>query len=189
MNGAPTAYDDLVSLFDSSSSIFEITYKTLPNPLKELIINLPDMLTPEVLRTMTPISPALSEPGKAVLNLRTLATQGTITGMFRAGVNALKLRFPILLSEGVAVGLSVSVVLFALWYCHKRGKEMREEREEREETERMEVFGVEKIKTEEEIAKEKEDKEKETTKEEEDKEKETKKEKEKEKGGKKWGFL
>ena len=92
------------------------------NPLTELITNLPDMLTPEVLRTMTPISPALEKTGKTVLELRTLATQGTITGMFRAGVNALKLRFPISLSEGVAVGLSVFVVLFALWYCHKRGR-------------------------------------------------------------------
>ena len=110
MNVAPTAYDDLVSLFDSSSSIFEIAYKTLPNPLKELITNLPDMLTPEVLRTMTPISPALKKNSKTVLKLRTLATQGTITGMFRTGVNALKLRFPILLSEGAAVGLSVFVL-------------------------------------------------------------------------------
>ena len=206
MNGVPTAYDDLVSLFDSSFSIFEMAFEEFPSSLKELITNLPDFLTPEVLTSIATISPALADAGKKILELRALVTSPeAIIGMLKAVVNALKLRFPMLLSGSVAVGLSMFIVLFTLWYCYKRGKETREEREEKE---RMEKFGVEKIKsekelakektktekelakekikTEKELAKEKKDKEKEARK----KEKETKKAKEKEGGEKEgWSFF
>ncbi|KAF8463097.1 hypothetical protein BDZ91DRAFT_732481 [Kalaharituber pfeilii] len=161
LTGVPTAYDDLVSLFDSSSSVLEKTYSSLPTYLKQLIAALPDKLTPEVLRTLAAASPALADAasGAAGLGLKDMVTHpGVLTGLLRAVVDVLRTRFPMLLGGGVAVGLGVFVLFFGLWYIYKRGKETREEREERE---RMQQFGVQRIKSVKELEKEKKAQEKE----------------------------
>lgn len=153
-NGVPTAYDDLISLFDSSNSILEMTYKSLPTFMKQIIQSLPDKMTPEILRTLAATSPALANVGR--IGLRDMVTTpGLLAKLLKAIVQTLKTRFPMLMGGGVAVGLGVFVLFFGLWYCYKRGKETREEAEERE---RMEEFGVERIKTEKELDKEKKDK-------------------------------
>lgn len=157
MDGVPTAYGDLVSLFESSSSLMEKTYSSLPDFIKQIIQTMPDKMTPAVLRTLAATSPAVASVGKLGLK-EMVTTPGVLADLLKSIVQALRLRFPILLSGGVAVGLGVFVLFYALWYCYKRGKETREEREE---ARRMEEFGVEKIKTKEELEKEKKEAEKE----------------------------
>ncbi|KAI5780279.1 hypothetical protein DFH27DRAFT_604593 [Peziza echinospora] len=151
--GVPTAYDDLVALFTDSSTLFQKTYDNLPSFLKQMIATLPDKMTPEVLRTLAATSPVVAERAAGLTGLglkEIVTTPGILADLLRSVVAALRLRFPMLMGGGVAVGLGVFVVLFGLWYCYKRGVETREEREERE---RMETFGVEKILSEEEIRK------------------------------------
>jgi len=150
MEGVPTAYDDLVSLFDSSSNLLEKTYTSLPTFLKQLIASLPDKMTPEVLRTLAATSPALANVGRMGLK-DIVTTPGVLANLLKSIVQVLKLRFPMLLGGGVAVGLGMFVLFFGLWYCYKRG---REERVEREERERMGQFGIERIKTEKELQEE-----------------------------------
>lgn len=156
VNGVPTAYDDLISLFESSSSLMEKTYSSLPSFIKQIIQSMPQKMTPEVLRTLAATSPALASVGSMGLK-EMVTTPGVLTNLYKAIVQLLKARFPMLLGGGVAVGLGMFVLFFGLWYCYKRGKETREEREENE---RMETFGVERIKSEKELEKEKKEKEK-----------------------------
>lgn len=134
LNGVPTAYNDLISLFDSSSTLIEKTYNSLPTFLKQLITSLPDKLTPEVIRTLAITSPALANAG--TMGLREIVTTpGVVTGLLRSIVEILKVRFPLLLGGGVAMGLGLCVLFFGLWYCYKRGKEEREKREQKEKVE------------------------------------------------------
>lgn len=159
MSGVPTAYDDLISLFDSSSSLIEKTYSSLPNFIKQIIQSIPDKMTPAILRTLAATSPVLANTSG--LGLKELVTTpGLLGNLLKSIVQVLRIRFPMLLGGGVAAGLGVFVLFFGLWYCYKRGKETREAREE---AERMEAFGVERIKTEKELEKEKVKAEKEKT--------------------------
>ena len=127
----PTAYNDLVSLFDSSSTFIEKTYNSLPGFLQQLIASLPDKLTPEVIRTLGIASPVLANVGPMGLK-EMLNTPGVVTNLLRSIVQILRTRFPLLMSGGVAMGLGLCVLFFGLWYCYKRGKEEREKKEQKE---------------------------------------------------------
>ncbi|THX68274.1 hypothetical protein D6D05_09480 [Aureobasidium pullulans] len=64
---------------------------------------------------------------RKVPGLKDLASQkGTVTSMLTNIVNFLKVRFPAFVTgTNVVMSLSVFILLFVFWYCHKRGKEVR----------------------------------------------------------------
>lgn len=53
-------------------------------------------------------------------------------GLLKGVVNVLKTRFPALLGANAAISMGLFVVLLVLWYCHKRGREVRLEAEAKE---------------------------------------------------------
>src|SRR5690606_15443571 len=111
-NGVPTAYNDLVELFDTSSSTFSHAFESLPKTLQRLITQtLPSKLTPEVLRTLAAASPAIAAEAEsgAALGLRELVTKpGMLAGLLKGVINVLKTRFPLLMTGGVAAGAGVT---------------------------------------------------------------------------------
>ncbi|RPB22800.1 hypothetical protein L211DRAFT_302933 [Terfezia boudieri ATCC MYA-4762] len=99
MNGVPTAYGDLVSLFESSSSVMEKTYSSLPDFMRRIIHTMPDKMTPAVLRTLAATSPAIANAGGLGLK-EMVTTPGVLEDLLKGIVQALKTRFPILLRGG-----------------------------------------------------------------------------------------
>lgn len=135
INGVPTAYDDLISFLDTSSKDLEKTFRNLPGFLQKLIRTLPSKLTknlnPELLRAAAAASPALAQEGATMPGLKELITKpGLLVGMLRGVVNVLKTRFPALIGANMALSMGLFVLLLILWYCHKRGREIRLENEE-----------------------------------------------------------
>lgn len=132
-NGVPTAYNDLIELFDTSSGTFSKVFESLPKTLQKLITQtLPSKLTPELLRTLAAASPALAAEAEAgaALGLKELVTKpGMIAGLLKSVIQILKTRFPLVMGGGMAAGMGVTVVMMILWYCYKRGKEVRLEEE------------------------------------------------------------
>ncbi|KAH8145388.1 uncharacterized protein LAJ45_10671 [Morchella importuna] len=137
-NGAPTAYQDLIDLFDNSSKTFEDTFSTLPSFLQKIIKTLPKKMqakmAPELLRTAAAVSPAAAAEAEALggmFTLKELVTKpGLLMGMLKSVMNFLKLRFPAALGgTSLAMSMGLFVVLFVLWYCYKRGREVRLEAE------------------------------------------------------------
>ncbi|KAI5198505.1 hypothetical protein AUEXF2481DRAFT_92286 [Aureobasidium subglaciale EXF-2481] len=68
---------------------------------------------------------------RKIPNIKDLAKQkGAVTSMLTNIVNFLKVRFPAFVTgTNVVMSLSVFILLFVFWYCHKRGKEVRMLRE------------------------------------------------------------
>lgn len=137
-NGVPTAYQDLIDLFDSSSKTFEDTFSTLPSFLQKIIKTLPKKMqakmAPELLRAAAAASPAAAAEAEALggmFTLKELVTKpGLLMGMLKSVMNFLKLRFPAALGgTSLVMSLGLFVVLFVLWYCYKRGREVRLEAE------------------------------------------------------------
>ncbi|KAI5837440.1 hypothetical protein DFP73DRAFT_568096 [Morchella snyderi] len=137
-NGVPTAYQDLINLFDNSSKTFEDTFSTLPAFLQKIIKTLPKKMqakmVPELLRTAAAASPAAAAEAEALggmFTLKELITKpGLLMGMLKSVMNFLKLRFPAALGgTSLAMSMALFVVLFVLWYCYKRGREVRLEAE------------------------------------------------------------
>ncbi|KAI1300926.1 hypothetical protein F5Y03DRAFT_221982 [Xylaria venustula] len=146
VNGVPTAYGDLVSLLEDRDGILARTFDKLPSSLKKLVAQLPEKLTsslaPEILAVAAEaqgLSVAegkeggLKGAGKKFLtpsNLHDLVTRpGAIAGLLKGIVNALKTRFPAFVGTNVLWSLAVFLLLSMLWYCYKRGREVRLERE------------------------------------------------------------
>jgi len=132
-NGVPTAYNDLIDLFDTSSDTFARTFDSLPKTIQNFIMRtLPAKMTPEVLRTLAATSPALAaelQSGSA-LGLKELVTKpGLVASLLKSVVTFLRTRFPLLMGGGMAVSFGVTIVMLILWYCYKRGKEVRLEEE------------------------------------------------------------
>jgi hypothetical protein len=155
VNGAPTAYDDLVALLDDSSDTLQKNYKHLPSYLQKLIKTLPAKfsgnLGPEILATAAAAAGGAdggtTSAGKSRLripSLKEIVTKpGAVVGLLRAIMNFLKLRWPAFLGTNVLLSLGLfgtfsssqlyiwqpltgdTVLLFVLWYCHKRGRETR----------------------------------------------------------------
>ncbi|OAQ96342.1 hypothetical protein LLEC1_01053 [Akanthomyces lecanii] len=68
-------------------------------------------------------------------NITELVTKpGAVVAMLRAIVEALKTRWPAFIGMNVLWSVALSLLLFVLWYCYKRGRETRLEREKTENT-------------------------------------------------------
>ncbi|KAI0902965.1 Nse1 non-SMC component of SMC5-6 complex-domain-containing protein [Ustulina deusta] len=146
VNGVPTAYGDLVALLDDRDGVLARTYEKLPSSLKKLVAHLPEKLTsslaPELLAAAAEaqgLKPGEGRDGglkgaaKTFLtpaNLHDLVTKpGALVGLLKGIVNALKTRFPAFVGTNVLWSLAVFLLLSMLWYCYKRGREVRLERE------------------------------------------------------------
>ncbi|KAK2591617.1 hypothetical protein QQS21_010686 [Conoideocrella luteorostrata] len=140
VNGVPAAYGDLEKLIDDKDSVLQKGFDKLPSSLKKLVTQLPDKITaslgPELLAAAAAsqgikaeTSGGLKGTAKNVFvpkNLMQLVTKpGAIVGMLRAIVEVLKTRWPAFIGLNVIWGVALSLLLFVLWYCHKRGREDR----------------------------------------------------------------
>ncbi|KAI0159762.1 hypothetical protein GGR57DRAFT_458617 [Xylariaceae sp. FL1272] len=158
VNGVPTAYGDLVKLLEDRDGLIARSYEKLPKSLKKLVAQLPEKLTgslaPELLAVAAQSSGlAVAEAEGATLkgaakslltpsNLKELVTKpGAVAGLLKGIVNALKTRFPAFIGTNVLWSLAVFLLLSMLWYCYKRGREVRLELEEAEKGKGKEVEG------------------------------------------------
>ncbi|KAI1651457.1 uncharacterized protein F4817DRAFT_324585 [Daldinia loculata] len=150
VNGAPTAYNDLVGLIEDRDGVLARSYDKLPSSLKKLVAQLPEKLTsslaPELLAVaaeaqglkggagvMSAEGGSKGEAAKKLLgasNLLELVTKpGAVVGLLKGIVNVLKTRWPAFVGTNVLWSVAVFLLLSALWYCYKRGRETRLERE------------------------------------------------------------
>ncbi|KAF9881885.1 hypothetical protein CkaCkLH20_01031 [Colletotrichum karsti] len=147
VNGVPTAVDDIKRLVEDKDGTIKKSFDKLPNGMKKLVTNLPDKFTaslgPEVLaaaaksqgihqaevgaeETVKGAAKRMFNPS----NLSDLVTKpGAVVGMLKAIVNALKLRWPAFIGTNAIISVALFLLLFVLWYCHKRGREERIKRE------------------------------------------------------------
>lgn len=147
VNGVPTAVNDLTSLVEDRDGTLNRGFEKLPSSLQKLVTQLPDKLTsslaPELLAAAAESQGLKHEAGVGVKdtakkllmpqNLTELVTKpGAIVSMLKAIVNALKLRWPAFIGTNVIWSVSLFLLMFVLWYCHKRGREVRLERENSE---------------------------------------------------------
>ncbi|KAI0015559.1 hypothetical protein F4780DRAFT_68129 [Xylariomycetidae sp. FL0641] len=145
--GVPTAYGDLVALIEDRDGAIARAYDKLPSGLKKLVAQLPDKLTsslaPELLAvaaeaqglaTAEATEGGVKEAAKRLLtpqNMKELVTKpGAVAGLLRGIVNALKARWPAFMGTNVLWSVAVFLLLSMLWYCYKRGREVRLEQEE-----------------------------------------------------------
>ncbi|KAG6002520.1 hypothetical protein E4U54_000862 [Claviceps lovelessii] len=144
VNGVPTAYDDLMRIIDDKDGALARGFDKLPTSLKKLVTQLPDKITstlgPELLAAAAASQGIKAETSggfkgaaKSVLlpaNLAQLVTKpGAIVGMLRAIVEVLRTRWRAFIGMNVIWGVALSLLLFVLWYCHKRGRQVRLENE------------------------------------------------------------
>ncbi|CRJ79549.1 hypothetical protein BN1708_000040 [Verticillium longisporum] len=122
----------------------------LPSSMKKLVAGLPDKVTkqmgPEMMAAAAESQGIKRDPkadnsdmksaAKSLLmpkSLNDLVTKpGAIIGMLKAIVNFLKLRWPAFIGLNVVWSVAIFLLLLVLWYCHKRGREVRLERENSE---------------------------------------------------------
>ncbi|KAK4448089.1 Nse1 non-SMC component of SMC5-6 complex-domain-containing protein [Podospora aff. communis PSN243] len=153
VNGVPTAVNDLTALLDDPDNTLAKNYEKLPSSLKKLVTQLPEKLSstlaPELLAVAAEAQGLSKEDAAAAAaggaaggikgaakrllvpkNLKEMVTKpGAIVSMLRGIMNALKVRWPAFMGTNVIWSLALFLLLFVLWYCHKRGKEERLERE------------------------------------------------------------
>ncbi|KAG5663101.1 hypothetical protein KAF25_001037 [Fusarium avenaceum] len=144
-NGVPTAYGDLSSLVEDRDGAINRGFEKLPSSLKKLVTQLPDKLTsslaPELLAAAAESQGLKANTDKGIKdaaidllkpsNLTDLVTKpGAVVSMLKAIVNALKVRWPAFIGTNVIWSVSLFLLMFVLWYCHKRGREVRLEREQ-----------------------------------------------------------
>ncbi|KAL8399827.1 hypothetical protein RB594_000300 [Gaeumannomyces avenae] len=146
VNGVPTAANDLKLLVEDPDGHLAKNFDRLPSSLRKLVETLPDKVTatmaPELVRAaaesqglkhddnskggLKDTAMRLLMPG----NLQELITKpSAIVGMLKAIMNALKLRWPAFIGTNVLWSVAIFLLLFVLWYCHKRGREVRLEGE------------------------------------------------------------
>lgn len=144
VNGVPTAGRDLAALVQDRDGAIAKQYEKLPKSLKKLVMQLPDKLTsslaPELLAVAAEAQGVESKSdggikgaAKRLLhpkNLMDLVTKpGAVVSMLKGIMNALKLRWPAFIGTNVIWSVALFLLLFVLWYCHKRGREVRLDRE------------------------------------------------------------
>ncbi|RAL07118.1 uncharacterized protein BO97DRAFT_357212 [Aspergillus homomorphus CBS 101889] len=148
VNGVPTAYHDLEMLLTNGNKQLQSTYSNLPGFIQKLIEKLPEKwtetLAPEVLAAATAkasqsglnvenVGKAAAAANKMGIKLPTLkelvGKPAALVGMLRSIVAFLRARFPAVLGLNVLWSLALTILLFVLWYCHKRGREVRLENE------------------------------------------------------------
>ncbi|KAM3516347.1 hypothetical protein MY11210_000106 [Beauveria gryllotalpidicola] len=147
VNGVPTAVDDLTSLIEDRDGTIAKGFDKLPSSLKKLVTQLPDKVTatlgPEILAAAAAsqgikanTDDGLKGTAKKIFlpqNITELVTKpGAVVAMLRAIVEALKTRWPAFIGMNVLWSVALSLLLFVLWYCYKRGREVRLEREKTE---------------------------------------------------------
>ncbi|RGP65038.1 ring-like domain-containing [Fusarium longipes] len=143
-NGVPTAYGDLASLVEDRDGAINRGFEKLPASLQKMVTQLPDKLTsslaPELLAAAAESQGLKANTEKGLKdaaidllkpsNLTDLVTKpGAVVGMLKAIVNALKVRWPAFIGTNVLWSVALFLLMFVLWYCHKRGREVRLERE------------------------------------------------------------
>ncbi|KAE8147496.1 hypothetical protein BDV25DRAFT_160217 [Aspergillus avenaceus] len=148
INGVPTAYHDLEMLLTNGNKQLQSAYSQLPGPLQKLIEKLPERwtetLAPEMIAVASEraaksgvnvenigkAAAAANKMGINVPNLKELVSKpAAIVGMLRSIMAFLRARFPAVLGMNVLWSLALFILLFILWYCHKRGREVRLENE------------------------------------------------------------
>lgn len=148
INGVPTAYHDLEMLLTNGNRQLQDTYTKLPGPMQKLIEKLPEKwtetLAPEMIAVaserasksgvnMENVGKAAAAAEKMGLNVPSLkelvSKPAAIVGMLRSIMTFLRARFPAVLGMNVLWSLALFILLFVLWYCHKRGREVRLENE------------------------------------------------------------
>ncbi|KAI9043651.1 uncharacterized protein KD926_003001 [Aspergillus affinis] len=148
INGVPTAYHDLEMLLTNGNKTLQSTYSKLPSFLQKLIEKLPERwtesLAPEIIAAASDragksginvenvgkAAAAANKMGIEVPSLKELVGKpAAIVGMLRSIVAFLRARFPAVLGMNVLWSLALTILLFVLWYCHKRGREVRLENE------------------------------------------------------------
>ena len=144
MHGAPTAVDDLIALLDGRNDALNRGFEKLPSSMQKLVTQLPKKLTstlaPEMLAAAAEAQGLKKDTDAGGLarflvpkNLGDLVmTPAIVKSMLKAIVNALKLRWPAFVGTSMLWSTAVILLLFVLWYFHKRGKEEREKREKEE---------------------------------------------------------
>ncbi|OIW28394.1 hypothetical protein CONLIGDRAFT_681354 [Coniochaeta ligniaria NRRL 30616] len=148
VNGVPTAVNDLTSLLDDPDGKLAKNYERLPKSLKKLVTQLPEKLSSTLAPELLAVAAEAQGLGKADAaakgglkgaakrlfmpkNLAEMVTKpGAIVGMLRGIMNALKLRWPAFIGTNVLWSVALFLLLFVLWYCHKRGREVRLEKED-----------------------------------------------------------
>ncbi|RJE20769.1 hypothetical protein PHISCL_06888 [Aspergillus sclerotialis] len=148
VNGVPTAYHDLEMLLDNGNHQLQKSYSQLPSFLQKMIEKLPEKWTesfaPEILAAASEragksgintenvgkAAAAANKMGFKVPSLKELVGKpAAIVGMLRSIITFLKARFPAVIGMNVLWSLALFILLFVLWYCHKRGREVRLENE------------------------------------------------------------
>ncbi|CAK7228453.1 hypothetical protein SCUCBS95973_006884 [Sporothrix curviconia] len=141
VNGVPTAADDLKSLLDDRDGTLARGFERLPSSLRKLVSQLPSKLTsslaPELLAAAAASQGIKYEEAKsgggfkmgAKTLLPLLTKPNAIVKMLKAIMNALKLRWPAFIGTSAIWSVALFLLLFVLWYCHKRGREVRLEKE------------------------------------------------------------
>ncbi|KAL4921939.1 hypothetical protein BDW62DRAFT_98983 [Aspergillus aurantiobrunneus] len=148
INGVPTAYHDLEMLLTNGNRQLQYTYSSLPSFLQKLIEKLPERwtesLAPEMIAAAAErasrsgvnvdnvgkAAAAANKMGIQVPSLKELVGKpAAIVGMLRSIMAFLRARFPAVLGMNVLWSLALFILLFVLWYCHKRGREVRLENE------------------------------------------------------------
>ncbi|KAJ5105942.1 hypothetical protein NUU61_003289 [Penicillium alfredii] len=148
VNGVPTAYHDLEMLLTNGNRQLQDTYTKLPGPLQKLIEKLPERwtesLAPEMLAAasarasqsgvnMENVGKAAAAAEKMGINMPSLkelvSKPAALVGMLRSIMAFLRARFPAVMGMNVLWSLALFLLLFVLWYCHKRGREVRLENE------------------------------------------------------------
>ncbi|RAK98265.1 uncharacterized protein BO80DRAFT_427563 [Aspergillus ibericus CBS 121593] len=148
INGVPTAYHDLEMLLKNGNKQLQSTYSQLPKFIQSLVEKLPEKwtetLAPEVLAAATEkasrsginvdnvgkAAAAANKMGLKVPSLKELVGKpAALVGMLRSIMAFLRARFPAVLGMNVLWSLALFILLFVLWYCHKRGREIRLENE------------------------------------------------------------
>ncbi|KAJ5354754.1 hypothetical protein N7541_005798 [Penicillium brevicompactum] len=148
INGVPTAYHDLEMLLTNGNRQLQETYTKLPGPMQKLIEKLPERwtenLAPEMLAVaaeragksgvnMENVGKAAAAAEKMGINVPSLkelvSKPAALVGMLRSIMAFLRARFPAVMGMNVLWSLALFILLFVLWYCHKRGREVRLENE------------------------------------------------------------
>ncbi|KUI69077.1 hypothetical protein VM1G_04196 [Cytospora mali] len=145
VNGVPTAANDLKKLIEDHDGTLAKNYEKLPKSMQKIVTTLPTKVTgslaPELLAVAAEsqglrgasAQGGIKEQAKNLLlpkSLSDLLTKpGAIVGMLKAIMNALKTRWPAFIGTNVIWSIALFLLLFVLWYCHKRGREVRLEKE------------------------------------------------------------
>ncbi|KAL4931148.1 uncharacterized protein BDV17DRAFT_289137 [Aspergillus undulatus] len=148
INGVPTAYHDLEMLLTNGNRQLQDTYSSLPGPLQKLIEKLPERWTESLAPEMIAVAAerasksgvnvdnigkaaaAANKVGIQVPSLKELVGKpAAIVGMLRSIMAFLRASVLQYNTTITTYTNASTFLLFVLWYCHKRGREVRLENE------------------------------------------------------------